>query len=108
MDSRAGSVASYVRSGTPAGKIVEQIRTSVTQPEIPEEGDFVRIMSLQKSKGLTSKVVIVAGCVEALFLSRTGMHLLLNRMRLSRNSVDCFMCLSPVRPSDSWFLPLRK
>jgi len=36
----------------------------VTQPEIPEDADFVRIMSLQKSKGLTSKVAIVAGCIQ--------------------------------------------
>jgi superfamily I DNA/RNA helicase len=33
---------------------------------MPEQSDFVRIMSLQKSKGLTSKVVIVLGCIEGL------------------------------------------
>ena len=41
------------------------IRTGITQPEAPE-GDFVRIMSPQKSKGLTSKVVIVTGCIQGL------------------------------------------
>lgn len=35
-----------------------------TQPESPEEGDFVRVMSIHKSKGLTSKVVIIAGCIQ--------------------------------------------
>ena len=42
------------------------IRTAVTQPELPDEGDFVRIMSLHKSKGLTSRVAIVAGCIQGL------------------------------------------
>jgi superfamily I DNA/RNA helicase len=33
---------------------------------MPDEGDFVRIMSLHKSKGLTSRVAIVAGCIRGL------------------------------------------
>jgi superfamily I DNA/RNA helicase len=40
-----------------------RITVAVTQPEMPEDGDFVRVMSLHKSKGLASKVVIVAGCI---------------------------------------------
>ena len=48
-----------------AEELFEYIRSHVTHPEIPE-GDFVRIMSLQKSKGLTSKIVIVTGCIEGL------------------------------------------
>jgi DNA helicase II / ATP-dependent DNA helicase PcrA len=44
----------------------EVLTTYVTQPEMPEIGAYVRIMSLYKSKGLTSKVVIVAGCNEGL------------------------------------------
>ncbi len=48
------------------GRLFDRIKTHVTQPEMPEEGDFVRIMSLHKSKGLTSKVVIVAGCTQGL------------------------------------------
>jgi DNA helicase-2/ATP-dependent DNA helicase PcrA len=46
--------------------ILERLRNLITQPEMPETADFVRIMSLQKSKGLTSKVVIVLGCIEGL------------------------------------------
>jgi superfamily I DNA/RNA helicase len=42
------------------------IRTTVTQPVIPEEVDYVRVMSLHKAKGLTSKVTIVAGCTHGL------------------------------------------
>lgn len=44
----------------------EVLTTYVTQPELPEVGAFVRIMSLHKSKGLTSEVVMVAGCNEGL------------------------------------------
>jgi superfamily I DNA/RNA helicase len=44
----------------------EKLRVAVTQPEMPDSGDFVRVMSLHKSKGLTSKVVIVTDCVEGL------------------------------------------
>jgi DNA helicase II / ATP-dependent DNA helicase PcrA len=49
-----------------AGELFDRIRTHITQPEMPEEGEFVRVMSLHKSKGLTSKVAIVAGCTEGL------------------------------------------
>jgi superfamily I DNA/RNA helicase len=48
------------------GDLFDRIRTHITQPEMPEEGEFVRVMSLHKSKGLTSKVAIVAGCTEGL------------------------------------------
>jgi superfamily I DNA/RNA helicase len=43
-------------------KMVEQI----TQPEIPMEVADVRIMSLHRSKGLSSPVVFICGCVEGL------------------------------------------
>jgi ATP-dependent exoDNAse (exonuclease V) beta subunit len=39
-----------------AADLLDHVRTQITQPETPEEGDFVRVMSLHKSKGLTSKV----------------------------------------------------
>jgi DNA helicase II / ATP-dependent DNA helicase PcrA len=42
------------------------VRAAVTQPETPAEADYVRVMSLHKSKGLTSKVVLVAGCIQGL------------------------------------------
>ena len=52
-----------------AATLLEHLRTVITQPEIPESEDFVRIMSLHKSKGLTSKIVIVAGSIEGLIPS---------------------------------------
>jgi DNA helicase-2/ATP-dependent DNA helicase PcrA len=48
------------------GDLFDRIKTHITQPEMPEDGEFVRVMSLHKSKGLTSKVAIVAGCTEGL------------------------------------------
>lgn len=51
---------------TSAQELLELLKTQITQPEMPEEGDFIRIMSLHKSKGLSSKAVIVVGCVEGL------------------------------------------
>ena len=46
--------------------LLNLLRIEITQPEMPAEGDFVRIMSLHKSKELTSRVVIVVGCIRGL------------------------------------------
>jgi DNA helicase II / ATP-dependent DNA helicase PcrA len=46
--------------------LLDLLRTEITQPEMPAEGDFVRIMSLHKSKGLTSRVTIIVGCMHGL------------------------------------------
>jgi len=51
---------------TTAEDLLDLLRTQITQPEMPEEGVCARIMSLHKSKGLTARVVIVAGCIEGL------------------------------------------
>ena len=46
--------------------LLDLTRTEITQPEMPIEGDFVRLMSLHKSKGLTSTVTIIVGCIYGL------------------------------------------
>ncbi len=46
-------------------ELYDEIRSYITQPEVPDD-DFVRIMSLHKSKGLTSKLTIVTGCNQGL------------------------------------------
>jgi superfamily I DNA/RNA helicase len=51
---------------TEPSELLDDLRTRITQPEMPDAGDFVRIMSLHKSKGLTSRAVIVCGCVDGL------------------------------------------
>jgi DNA helicase-2/ATP-dependent DNA helicase PcrA len=49
-----------------AAGLLDLLRTEITQPEMPAEGDFVRIMSLHKSKGLTSRATIIVGCMRGL------------------------------------------
>lgn len=46
--------------------ILDVLRTNVTQPELPSDVEYIRIMSLHKSKGLTADHVIVTGCIEGL------------------------------------------
>jgi ATP-dependent exoDNAse (exonuclease V) beta subunit len=46
--------------------LLDLLRTEITQPEMPVSGDFVRIMSLHKSKGLTSRATIIVGCMRGL------------------------------------------
>jgi DNA helicase-2/ATP-dependent DNA helicase PcrA len=44
--------------------LLQELRTVITQPEIPgDQSNIIRVMSLHKSKGLTARVVVVAGCV---------------------------------------------
>jgi len=50
---------------TPA-ELLSLIVEAVSQPEIPPDVTEVRIMSLHKSKGLSSPVVVIAGCVDGL------------------------------------------
>lgn len=45
-------------------KLLDVLRSAITQPELPTEVDYVRVMSLHKSKGLTADLVVVAGCIE--------------------------------------------
>ncbi len=49
-----------------ARSLVRELVAAITQPEIPSDIQEVRIMSLHKSKGLSSPVTIIAGCVNGL------------------------------------------
>jgi DNA helicase-2/ATP-dependent DNA helicase PcrA len=49
----------------------EHLRIGITQPELPTDVDYVRVMSLHKSKGLTADLVVVIGCVEGLIPTLT-------------------------------------
>lgn len=49
-----------------ARELLQEIRAGVTQMETPTDVDFVRVMSLHKSKGLTAKLVVVMGCIEGM------------------------------------------
>lgn len=45
---------------------LSELTTSIAKPEVPNKVTDVRIMSLHKSKGLSSPVTIIAGCVQGL------------------------------------------
>ncbi len=59
-----------VESGFEPSELLDILRISITQPELPSDVDYVRIMSLHKSKGLTADLVVVAGCVEGAIQDR--------------------------------------
>lgn len=53
------------------GDLVE----AISQPDVPPDVIEVRIMSLHKSKGLSSPIVIIAGCIEGLLPSAPDLNL---------------------------------
>lgn len=65
------AMAGGIEPDESALSILERLRTRITQPELPTDVEYVRIMSLHKSKGLTADLVIVLGCVEGLIPSRS-------------------------------------
>lgn len=52
--------------GFAAAHLHREMKTALTQPELPMDVDYVRIMSLHKSKGLSAELVVIAGCVDGL------------------------------------------
>jgi superfamily I DNA/RNA helicase len=50
--------------------LYDALYAAITQPEIPLDLTEVRVMSLHKSKGLSSPYVFVVGCVEGLLPAR--------------------------------------
>jgi DNA helicase II / ATP-dependent DNA helicase PcrA len=62
-DIRGAATAAALEHPAPAD-LLQELRTVITQPEIPgDQSNIIRVMSLHKSKGLTARVVVVAGCV---------------------------------------------
>jgi superfamily I DNA/RNA helicase len=51
-------------------ELYDALYIAITQPEIPLEVTDVRIMSLHKSKGLSSPFVFIVGCIEGLLPAR--------------------------------------
>jgi len=46
--------------------LISELSIAISKPEIPTEIEDVRIMSLHKSKGLSSPVAVIAGCIQGL------------------------------------------
>lgn len=62
----AGTVANCKEGAENPQELYEALYEVITQPEIPLEVSEVRVMSLHKSKGLSSPFVFMVGCVEGL------------------------------------------
>jgi superfamily I DNA/RNA helicase len=62
-------VGSLMAEAETPEELLSSIVQAVSQPEIPPDVTEVRIMSLHKSKGLSSPVVVIAGCVDGLLPS---------------------------------------
>lgn len=60
------TVARSRGESTSPQELYEALYESITQPEVPMEVAEVRVMSLHKSKGLSSPYVFIVGCVEGL------------------------------------------
>ena len=67
-----GVLAEGIDPDVDAPHLLDYLRTSIIQPELPTEVEYVRVMSLHKSKGLTADLVIVMGCVEGLIPAYSG------------------------------------
>jgi superfamily I DNA/RNA helicase len=52
-----------------APDLLERIKSKIIQPELPTDVEYVRVMSLYKSKGLTADMVIVLGCIAGMIPS---------------------------------------
>lgn len=65
-------VTSVVDPKSPKELILQDVKTLLTQPEVPSAAANVRIMTLHKAKGLSAHTVIVLGCVEGLIPSVKG------------------------------------
>lgn len=51
--------------------IYNMLKNNITQPEMPSDVDYVRVMSLYKSKGLTADLVVICGCIDGFIPYRT-------------------------------------
>lgn len=59
-------IAALLPIGSTASDLLAEMLERITKPEVPATVHQVRLMSLHKSKGLSSPVVFVAGCVQGL------------------------------------------
>ncbi len=61
-----------------ANALHDGLRNQISQPDLPTDADYVRIMTLHKSKGLTADLVVVVGCIEGLIPSQPPQGCTLN------------------------------
>jgi DNA helicase II / ATP-dependent DNA helicase PcrA len=71
LDLRGAALAALGDAKTPED-LLRCIIEAVTQDEVPQNPDFVRVMSLHKSKGLTSEAVYIVGAVDGILPTIRG------------------------------------
>lgn len=69
------AVARCRRDAATIQELYDALYATITQPEVPLEVTEVRLMSLHKSKGLSSPFVFIVGCVEGLIPGRPDPNL---------------------------------
>lgn len=80
-----------------AGRLRETLRVGITQPDLPTDVDYVRIMSLHKSKGLTADFVIVVGCIEGLIPTIVGGNITEQRSSLEEQRRLFYVAITRTR-----------
>ena len=66
LDDFRSLVLDLAPAATTPAELLTALNDATATPEIPPDVTQVRIMSLHKSKGLSSPVVVIAGCIEGL------------------------------------------
>jgi DNA helicase II / ATP-dependent DNA helicase PcrA len=66
LDDLRALVLDLAPTATTPAELLTSLNDAIATPEIPPDVTQVRIMSLHKSKGLSSPVVVIAGCIEGL------------------------------------------
>jgi DNA helicase-2/ATP-dependent DNA helicase PcrA len=66
LDDFRSIVLDLAPTATTPAELLTSLSDAIATPEIPPDVTQVRIMSLHKSKGLSSAVVVIAGCIEGL------------------------------------------
>jgi DNA helicase-2/ATP-dependent DNA helicase PcrA len=66
IDKFRALVSELAESAETPQDLLSNLIEAISMPEIPPDVTQVRIMSLHKSKGLSSPVVVIAGCIEGL------------------------------------------
>jgi superfamily I DNA/RNA helicase len=66
LDDFRSLVLDLAPAATTPAELLTALNDAIATPEIPPDVTQVRIMSLHKSKGLSSRVVVIAGCIEGL------------------------------------------
>lgn len=82
---------SEITDETTCADIISTLGEYITQPEVPTAPEFVRVMSLHASKGLTSKVTIVATIVDSLIPNVDTDLALVEQERTLREQRSSFM-----------------